>query len=100
MIEIKDKILDYFNLVNLVQTQNLLDLELHELRPILYPKLLHLMETERLDQSINSTQMQIKKPKSLQEFYVDENLTIKNRTLIARSLLDDRCIVGNKMRYI
>lgn len=86
-----------YDFVNLVQTRNLLDLELHELRPILYPKLLHLMETEKLNDKKSDTSILnvLEKPKSLQDFYIDENLIFKNQTTISRSLvLDDRCIVG------
>ena len=81
---------------NLVQTQNLLDLELHELRPVLYPRLLHLMETEKLEEQPEDS---AEKPRrrSLQDLHADENLEnpIDDRARsVASSLLDDRCIVG------
>jgi len=85
----KDKNVDF---CNLVQTQNLLDLELHELRAILYPKLLHLMEIEKFDDQVNQVSTQRKQ--SSDDIYIDENVIIENRLAITSSLLDDRCIVG------
>lgn len=88
----KEKQVDF---PNLAQTQNLLDLELHELRPILYPKLMHLLEIEGMDDQLKSgTPNEGKANKSLEDIYINENLIIKNRSAVARSLLDDRCIVG------
>lgn len=87
----KDRNVDF---CNLVQTQNLLDLELHELRPILYPKLLHLMEVEKSGDDQSATVSIQKRAQSLDDIYIDENLIIKNQATISRSLLDDRCIVG------
>lgn len=92
-MENKDKNIEF---CNLIQTQNLLDLELHELRPTLYPRLLHLMETEKLDEQPEESDER-RKQKSLPDLHVDENLEnliIDDRKSMRRSLLDDRCIVG------
>lgn len=76
---------------NSVQTQNLLDLELHELRPVLYPRLLHLMETEKFEE-LPEESIEKGRRGSHQDLHGDE---IDDRVRsMAGSLLDDRCIVG------
>ena len=88
-MENKDKTIEF---CNLVQTQNLLDLELHELRPMLYPRMLHLMEAGKLDGQ--PWELSDEKRRSLQDLHVENENLADDRASMVRSLLDDRCIVG------
>ena len=75
---------------NLIQTQNLLDLELNELKPIFYPKLqLNLIE-------INNDRQSIDQPISSKLIKVNDKKT--KQSIDYKILLDDRCIVGKKRK--
>lgn len=80
-----------FEFCNLIQQQNLLDLELHELRPILYSKFLNLFKIENLAAA------------SLDSIFARnkfDNQVIRKSKGKRTILLDDRCIVGKVLSVL